>query len=571
MERILYLSSIDEAFDPVKDVALGPWCFAVNEDLIPNWDGNDFSDPFEDSSRLAATVSALDDLTKYWIGELKTRLNERHGVDYGLPYWWAVNSRWLTHLIAFTWRHWAVLEYFVECHPEDTFVVDLFSEETEQDWNFRTTEEFIFNGLRNSVFDWWLYSRIAPMILPRDWPIRTKKPRSLGLRAASDFHTVRGKASRSKAIVEKFLGRSSVQHILGIRAATLPLSLLARVLPKKEPRFFGSTCDKPPDFFPPAFLTALEEIIQIGMPVSVGENFNQYDRAAKRANYFPGRLFVTGAAHSNDQANFEVAQALEQGECVVRYQHGSQMGTMDFGYVMQIVEYSYHGYFSWGWTSQSGWNHKIFPVAAPSLSKIRERHRQLNSQIILVGTRTNVLSNRIDQEPSPTYLPRYRRDKLAFIRALPDRLRSDFLYRPYGRGETGLKDEAFILEHEPDIQICRVNLEAQILRCRLLVLDHPGTTLNIALAANVPTVCFWPEDVWPEAPEAKLYFDGLRRTGIIHSDAEATARFVADIAADVQDWWQSAQVQTARRAWADQFARARRLWWVDWIKAMAQI
>ena len=88
-----------------------------------------------------------------------------------------------------------------------------------------------------------------------------------------------------------------------------------------------------------------------------------------------------------------------------------------------------------------------------------------------------------------------------------------------------------------------------MLACRLLVLDHHGTTMLEALAANVPTVMFWTREAWPLTPESEALLDVLARAGIWFGTAEEAAAKVNQVWEDPVSWWRSAAVQDARRAY----------------------
>lgn len=72
-----------------------------------------------------------------------------------------------------------------------------------------------------------------------------------------------------------------------------------------------------------------------------------------------------------------------------------------------------------------------------------------------------------------------------------------------------LKDKQYIKDKVPWAKFCEGYLHSKMIKCKITVLDHSGTTLNIALAANVPTICFWDKDAWAMCFQAEPYFDKL--------------------------------------------------------------
>ena len=111
-------------------------------------------------------------------------------------------------------------------------------------------------------------------------------------------------------------------------------------------------------------------------------------------------------------------------------------------------------------------------------------------------------------------------------------------------------------------------LQDKLLKCKLLILDHPGTTLNIALASNIPTICLWNPDAWAICRQAESYFMDLKKSGILFSDPIKAATHVNDVFNNVQGWWDQRDIQIARKNWTWQFARTSNNWRKDWIKAI---
>ena len=99
---------------------------------------------------------------------------------------------------------------------------------------------------------------------------------------------------------------------------------------------------------------------------------------------------------------------------------------------------------------------------------------------------------------------------------------------------------------------CTGPLEPRLLGCRLLVLDHAGTTLAQALAANIPFLLYWNPETASFTPEALPLLDKLREAGILHDTPESAAAKAAEVWGDVPGWW--ASVRAACKPWASQHA-----------------
>ena len=72
----------------------------------------------------------------------------------------------------------------------------------------------------------------------------------------------------------------------------------------------------------------------------------------------------------------------------------------------------------------------------------------------------------------------------------------------------------------------------------------------------MPTICFWSETHFEINDEAKLYFDKLRKVGIFHNNPESAARQMIKVWDDIDKWWKSETVQSARKEFCDKYVRS---------------
>jgi putative transferase (TIGR04331 family) len=315
----------------------------------------------------------------------------------------------------------------------------------------------------------------------------------------------------------------------------------------------------------------IRKVIELTLPACFGDEFNRYRARVSNNHFVPGRLFVTGAATVNDHANFLMGEAIRNGERIVRVQHGSGYGTLENNVLQYVADFVYTAFFTWGWTEQNGWKNNFYVTPSPLLSAVHENHNGREGSILLVGTRTLLQAYHVDQSLEPSGVLRYRREKERFIDTLSIEAREKFLYRPYKRIPEELVDEAYFCSRFHDLRIHEGDMDEALLSCGLLVLGHPGTTLNIAMAANVPTICFWHPDIWAYAPEAEPFFAALSDARICFSDGVSAGKHVNKIAHEVGAWWQTETVQAARKAWARRFAYSKKFWILDWIRTLPTV
>jgi len=266
----------------------------------------------------------------------------------------------------------------------------------------------------------------------------------------------------------------------------------------------------------------------------------------------------------DDKVKKDIAILAGLGAKLIATQHGGSYGTNSVHARPALIEYMNDAFFSWGWqkTTYSGEN--IVPTPSPLLSKLC--HKQTSNRIIFVNGSMRVFPPRLESLPQPNQLIAARNSIVSFISMLDKKILTDFWYRPFFGGAGQLLDEAFILKAVASINILKGKLHDESMKCKLLVLNAPDTTLNIALAANIPTLCFWDPNSIGIDWNAKPYFAELKRVGIIYDGATEASRRVNEIWDDVCGWWQQAAIQAARKEWAWQYARTSKHWRRDWIE-----
>jgi putative transferase (TIGR04331 family) len=76
----------------------------------------------------------------------------------------------------------------------------------------------------------------------------------------------------------------------------------------------------------------------------------------------------------------------------------------------------------------------------------------------------------------------------------------------------------------------------------------------LALAADVPLICYWDEKLWLMGPETEERLKPLRASGILQPNALSAADMVGLVWPDVAGWWQSRAAREARRQWVEVYA-----------------
>ena len=554
-QRTLVLGHMPRSAEvsPQRYLAAGPWCFAGQEELFPGWETRyTFApEPFADPADLELAARQAQGLTAQGIPLLAREMRPA-GIPLPDAYWdmalgcWAIMvmqpavAQWRrAQLMAARWGHESLR---VPLLPEDC----LFSFATEQD--------FVLHGALGHAYTHWLLSRLLERMWPPTWEkvwlpppppeeLRHSAPPPQGwkarLRAAVRDSALRMMLALPFPRVKGFSLRQGCAYSWALLRNPCTTPDQSRPLAEYA-------ADAPTDF-PLEILPLLRR----SLPQSLC--------AARHPTSIPPaarpRLRVASIECFEDTAyRLRLARWRGAGHRLAFIQHGGNYGNIRTSSMDPMMEFAQHAFITWGWTQQTPQRGNFVPLPHGQLARLRHAHKDTAGTLLYVGTEITVFPYRMDSRPTPLQYVQYRDDKQWFFEALGRDIRLHSLYRPYFTVPGTLEDAPWLLPRFPDVRLCAGPLDAHMLRCRLLVLDHHGTTLALALAAHVPTVLFWDRAAWGLCPETEALLDELAAAGIWHPTAESAAMHIYHIWGDVAAWWESAPVRAARERWSAAYA-----------------
>jgi putative transferase (TIGR04331 family) len=397
-----------------------------------------------------------------------------------------------------------------------------------------------------------LISEVIRCVAPSQWKIRT------AAHVSSPAPPAVAAAERRYLAVDRVYGLARWRWIFS--AFVSVLSKRTAQPPAPAPRV-------PLGFFPAAFLDLVHRLVGVTMPETAATAFAALHADAQRCSYRVGRLRITTPNPYDDQENVMLGCAIDAGERLVPSQHGGTYGWGDGLSMNAETDYVHEAFITWGWTEQQDYTARFERLPSPLLSRNLGRHRPTGNDIVFIGHAMIHFNPRIDFTPCPL---RYRRQKRSFVDRLDAGIAGQLRYRPYNTANT-IEDDAWMRQIYPRLRIVEGALEPAMFASRLVVVDHPGTMMAVALAANIPLIAFWDRDAWPLARQAKSLFATLEQTGILFHDPERAASKVNAVWPQVEEWWRDPLRQRARAAWCERFAWAERTWVLYWLRGLARL
>ena len=563
----LWLHQVDESFDPRTDAVIGPWCFQGVEDKYPQWIRLSFASRFEDAVEIHQAADVIRIFANALVPQFAERLNHHHGVSYGLEYWRTVLLPWLIFVLPAIYRRYIEIDDFVLKNHQVPYRVAI--DVSAFDWRAASLKELWHNVFGDQNFHFWLSSRILELLHPADWTLERASARHSWLPGPAAPATQRTLATAWSA-------KSRCRGVPGVRQWQILFSFFLSTLPRKQKQPYSPAPDLASSqaALPKPFSKLLDEILWLLLPETLAIGFRDMDQQAQRHKFRPGKVNLVGPVLMLDEEEkFRLAHAREQGELIVCSQHGGQ-GYQLLPLPLAETEYKQDAYLTWGWTNQNNLEGNFIPVPSPLFSRWHNKHKEQDDCLLLVGTDLQMFSQRLQTtELQGVFCIENRHQKKSFLAKLPPQILSRTTYRPYPKSRGALEDETYLKRFTPEISIAGSEISPRVLRrlmlrCRLLVVDHPVTTFSFAMAANVPCIGFWNPRAWPMTPQSGEIFTALLDVGVIHHSGEEASRHAVKIWHDVSEWWRGPRVQSARNAFCRQYAQTDRFWWWQWGKAL---
>lgn len=539
---------------PETHWAAGPWCFARQEVRFPHWESRyTFApEPFVRPELLEKGAAEAMGLAARSIPLLVRKLRDSSLSPLPEGYWDMALGCWTIlvaqKLVDCLWR----ARLMIEAWGQEPLRVALLPRDCP--FRFATEHDFMWGGGLGEAYTHWLFSRVLEAQWPAAWekveaPLPPEEERCFAPK------TVQGALPRAK----QALRRLALRLLLAlpfppIRGFCLKQCLkFSRALRQNrnaedESRSAAIWASLAPNL--PGSLD-FEHILFTSMPETL--------RKAKHPSALsPARRKRTrvGTIHVFEDTEYRLrlARWRGRGHKVVFVQHGGNYGQVRVASMDPLMEYLQHAFITWGWSKQTGAQGNFVPLPPALLAQTRNAHEEKKARLIYVGTEIPIFPYRMDSRLSPLQYVQYREDKQWFFEALPAEIQSASWYRPYFDVPGTLEDAPWLLPQFPRVQLCSGALMPQLLECRLLVLDHHGTTLLQAMASNIPCVLFWDREAWALCPEADVALQVLVDAEIWHPTAESAAMHIRHIWDDVPGWWASDKVQQARKGFSDSYA-----------------
>ncbi|MFZ9381897.1 MAG: LIC12162 family transferase [Ilumatobacteraceae bacterium] len=504
---------------------------------------------------------------------LVRELNRVHGTDHPVRFWRIVCGAWFLQFAQVWYLRWKVAgEVFREhgalpCRRIDVSWQDLLPVTHDEASLLFATD--IWNHIAYcDAFDFVAKSNFGQQRI--DSPQRNRE--------LSEYRTVinfglpsQSAKSKLESVLAKISPRPKVvlAGVVQSRAALVAMHLRLGVLPRLW-RFSAKLTPQPINeslrdqinlslSSTGGFAEFLAKSVSRHLPTVYLEGFKNLTEQTFSENILtkpPRAIFTNTLLHRSEQFKLWSATFVAQGKTkLFSGQHGGGYGVSRFvgwseEYELAVVD----KFFSWARVS----NRKNTEACCVQVQLEEPTPANDGNLLVVLGpvTRNSDIYGMLVVQSNSNYF------KLLadFVRALPNHVLTQTLVRPKNASVTrkparvGADQILNIFDRNIEIDFGGQSLNQRLAKSRLAVVTYNETTIPTNLMANFPTIALWdPNYVRLNDRAAAVYEKLLKAKILFHSSTDA-AQHISAIWSDVDSWWNSEIVQTARLNFCEHYA-----------------
>ena len=289
------------------------------------------------------------------------------------------------------------------------------------------------------------------------------------------------------------------------------------------------------------------------IPVSTIEGYKSLIEASKLTGWpnNPKLIFTSNNFVADEIFKAWAAERVEIGTPYIVGQHGNRYGTHKLN-ELTIEEVTSDKFLTWGWKRELAQHTPAFIFKNASTSRKRKPQ---NTGLILLED--NPVA-RFEVWEQADEFEKYMLEQFKFVSALKSEVLEDLVVRLHpGFLLTGGEGDIRWKNFDPSIRLDLGKTPIRDLwsRNKLIVHGYDSTGILETLEANRPTLAFWQNGLSHLVDEAVPYYEVLIDAGIVHLNPESAANKANQVWGEVEEWWNSVEVQQARRFFCHEYAR----------------
>jgi putative transferase (TIGR04331 family) len=552
-----------------KVVFLGEWCKKYNREHKWSKFDSTTARPYAISAKEKEAINEYrDTLFSELLYELSEELNRIHNTSHSKRYWDIIVGPWLQQSIKVFINRYGALSQVLSENDIDKSIVSTAASITPP----QVYLDFMY-CLDDDVWNYKLYCDMLQHWLDLDLElVQTNVDLKAEYRVKKKTIKIIGWKSRIKPIVTlvfKAVSLLSRKTDAFITKSYLPpfQELKLQILLGQIPQFWSIPDIEQLDynkeirknFFQgykkhSGMQREVRRLVGKLIPVCYLEGYKPTSEQAKHMPWptQPKFIFTSNSYAHAEVFKFWTAKKVEQGVSYYVGQHGNNYGTLK-GYKAWVEVNTCDRFYSWGWGSD--YKHgRITPAFVLKLANENLLNDKKGGLLLIKrgpGRRDGCHDRNFEHIL-------YRKNVLNFFTCLDNNLQNKTTVRLH-LGSTNLRsaDEHIWRNKNKNIMIDDGSRDIyKLISCnRIVVHSYDSTGILETLYLNIPTVAFWINNLDLIIPEIVPDYQLLIDANIVHLDPESAANHINKYWDNVDEWWESEKVQSAREIFCDKYAR----------------
>lgn len=560
-------------------ILLGDWCLKDLEDILGSIDKyNKVPYHWDDRGKYTCDYIYLTELYESSLSQLAHSLNTIHSTNYDLTYWRILIGPWLRYFIDALFDRYECVKRAKSVGSITTSTIypydldDVCPANFDEFWNDFTTDEW-----NEIVFSECLLDLEIPLALSADNLTRRKPAKR---KDATSLEILKAQLKKLANLYSKLLGRLQSGPVIVRAYVSQEKVIKLHFRLKKLPYFFNLNVGFPPinkdrslrekltnvTLSSERFECLLTRLIPSFIPKSYVEDFLKLrENALNTLPKNPTSIFTANAYQADEMFKVWAAENVSDGVPLIIGQHG---GTFGMASVNQSEEHQLKiadKWLSWGWDCMGRDN--IVKLSSFQLSGRTRIKPSKNGDILHVLSSIPRYFYQHFSVPVAGQFLLYIKNQINFL----DRLEANFLDTISIRLDSSNESRGWDIPKALDvagyskyIDLSNERIPSLLSRSRLCICTHNATVFLECLVINFPTIIFWDPSHHEIRSDAIPFFDLLLEAGILFYTPEEAAKKVNTVAHNVDEWWFSDQVQTARKKFCEQYALSSDDWAHEW-------
>ena len=561
-----------------NDIFLGTWCLKNFKNfLTAKKDYPIVPYQWDDRDNYSKDYTYLSEFYDKTLSDFSENLNEVHNTDKSKEYWRIIIGPWLRFCIDALYDRFECVRTasensqittctlgiydLNEWHPRDFH--DFWNDFVSDEWNEVVLSECV--KFQDLPYDVDRNFNIKPLINPNGERSKSNQLKSFIKSLVLPLFSTIGRINTDVVFVSPYVKFSKVLK-LALKLRQVPyvqntqFTVKDLVINRGKRNLFRKS--KVEDGFEKFARKLLPSLI----PKSYLENFSLIRTCVlKRLPNKPKRVFTANAYQADDGFKIWIAEKKQLGCKLIIGQHGGHFGVGKFNQTVDHQLLIASSFISWGWRCD-GQPH-IVKLPSIQLSGAPELSHKKDGFILHIHSSLPRYFYCHYSIPVAGQFLSYLENQLEFAKSLDNCSREYYKIRlDPSSGSCGWNIEAQYasLGYSEKIDHSKEGLWTQIKKSRLCVCSHNATVFLETLSRNFPTIVFWDERFNEISTDSKPLIELLSDAEMLFYCPKQAAKKVNSISEDIDAWWSSEKVQSARIKFCDRYALTSKNWAKEW-------